>query len=258
MKYGYYDLDVNPPSFDFVQFMQYALHAGAEKVVFKRGKNGNKKAFGDTEDERFESIILPLVKLYGVGHEFVDKKPQEPPCYPLNLSSHAHDMNMTLLPPRPYPVKPSQEALERANDIFKGKRPIVVSLRRMTTTYHHGRNSGPDWERWAADHEAFIVEDYDQKKIPVDDRVAYYELASLNMGINSGLMALNILSLRPYLCLKMVNESYKVTSTKYLKSIGFQVGSVMPWADRTQKIIWNDKDDYQTIESEYQKYMKDQ
>lgn len=253
MNWAFYDLGVNPPSYDFVTFMQHALHNGAQAVLFKKGQNGNKKAFEDTEQERFETIILPLVKLYGIEHQIVDIAVGEY-CYP-DKTSHSHDVQLSKLPKKPFAVMPSQEALDRANDRFKGKRPIVISLRRMKLQYQHGRNSGPDWERWAADHDAFLIPDYDYEKVSIDDRVAYCELASLNMGINSGVSILFTMSLRPFLMLKMLNEDYKVTRARYLEQVGFPVGSQFPWSGKNQKFVWNSKDDYETLESEYQKYM---
>lgn len=262
MKWAYYELSVNPPSFDFVQFMQYALAAGAGGVVFKRGKHGhhsgsNEKAFGDSDEERLNTIILPLVERYGVEHKFVDA-PDGEYCYPPDLqTSHSHDLTIAKLPPKPFPVMPSQAALDRANDRFKGKRPIVMSLRRMARQFHHGRNSGPDWEKWGADHDVFLIPDYDQEKVSIDDRAAYCELASLNMGVNSGVAIIPMLSLRPFLIMKMVNTEYKVTSPWHFQRIGFPVGSQMPWSDKSQKIVWNSSDDYATIESEFQTYMSE-
>ena len=257
MNWALYDLGVNPPSFDYVPFMQLALKSGADGVRFKKGKNRNIKAFAQTEDERVRTIILPLVERYGLPHEFVDEV-EFLPCYPKNGPIHAHDLKIAELPPKPFPVMPSQQALDRANDLFKGKRPIVVTLRRMELQYQWGRNSGPDWEAWARDHDAFLIPDYDQGKTSIDDRAAYCELASLNMGVNSGVMILSLCSLRPFLCMKMLNNEYKVTHPAYLERIGFPVGSQLPWSGKNQKIVWNDKDDYQTIESEFQKYMSEQ
>jgi hypothetical protein len=150
---------------------------------------------------------------------------------------------------------PSQEALDRANDRMKGKRLMTVSLRNYR--YDKLRNSGKDWELWAEDHDAILIRDAFDEFISIDDRLALYELASLNLGVAAGHSALQYFSYRPCLIFKWLMEGCKVTSRWFQeKRVGWRVGSQFKWSGTRQKLLWHGKDEYAVIEREYQDYME--
>lgn len=259
MKWAVYDLSKNSPSFDFMNFMQPAITLGAEGVWIVNGLDPMKKCYGEAEAQEFrvQNIILPIIKLYGLQVERKDKRPKDEVVWPNDVcpQNEAHLFKWSIKLEKPHPVMPSQEALDKANDRMKGKRKLVVSLR----NYHYDkpRNSGPDWRRWAEDHDAILIPDAFEVPITIDDRLALYELASLNLGVAAGHTSLQYFSYRPCLVYKWIAEGSKVSSVSYQEGrVGWKVGSQFKWSGTKQKLIWHDKDTYGGIENEYQEYLK--
>ena len=90
----------------------------------------------------------------------------------------------------------------------------------------------------------------------LDQTLACYELASLNIGVHQGRGLLNWFSDRPYLTVKHILNEYKVMNLDWVtQNQGLSEGDQMPWAGPHQRLLWNSEDDYQTIEREYQRYV---
>lgn len=264
-RWAVYDLSVNPPAYDFLVFMQTALQEGANAVWFIPGFQIGVQTEGGEKEERrrLAHVALPICDLYGLKYEFGEWTGEHTSVWPDSrvrkivdgrlVKQRAHQIYWLKQVVKPFPVMPTQQALDRVNDKFKGKRPIVVTLR--TSRDRPLRNSGPDWKRWAADHDAVVLEDWCVSWMSIDDRVAHYELASLNIGSISGQLHLCILSERPYLALKVLNNHYKNDASKeWWEKNGFQVGEQMPWAGPHQRLVWNYEDDYASIEAEFLKF----
>lgn len=262
VKWAVYDLSKNSPSFDFMNFMQPALENGCTGVWLRDGLDPMKQVYGEAEKQelRVQNIILPIIKLYGLELHRTDK----PPAQKLEVvwpgknvtPGEAHLFGWSVRMDKPYPLMPSQEALDRANDRMKGQRKMTVSLRE----YHYDkpRNSGEDWRRWALDHDAILIEDAFKVPITIDDRLALYELASLNLGVAAGHTSLQYFSYRPCLVFKWIVEGSKVASVSYQeKRVGWKFGSQFKWSGKKQKLLWHGKDFYSTIEHEYQTYLKE-
>lgn len=261
MKWAIYDLYVNSPSYDFVTFANYAKHFGADAIWFRKGFNRQREVYGSDEAEkiRVQTIILPMCGMFGFKWAFNEGVPPAEMCvWPTDPDQQGacHRFRwLCVLDKGPCLPKIPQESLDRANDRFKGKRPILVIERKAG--YEPTRESGSDWRKWAADHEAYVLRDFAEDPIPLEDRFACYELASLNIGVNSGVMAPNYFSHRPYLALKWQPKNHKSSLDGYLeKKHKFPRGSQMPWATKAQKMVWNSDDDYETIEREFKLYME--
>src|SRR5690349_10134422 len=246
MRWAVYDLARHSPSFDFLTFIQGAFQAGAEGIWFKRGYQAGPYGGEEGQRKRVKTICFPICHMYRMPYALASHAP------PSVFDECGICVQKTLKSVRP--LEAGQAALDRANDRFRGRRPIVVSIRHCT--YQPERDSSPAWRRWAADHDAEIVEDWFDDPIPLEDRVACYQLASMNIGVSAGVQAINIYSYRPYLILKYLVEEVKASSTRYFKRMGWKPGEQMPWATKYQNIVWNNKDDYATIEVEYRAWLK--
>jgi hypothetical protein len=246
-----------------------ALTNGAEKVRFVRGEEiGIPTEGGEKEREgRLKNVAIPICEAYGIPYDFGGfLDPQEvvwpdKRCFKFTDKEgrvrkyRAHSLYWLKEIPKPIPVMPTPEALDKANDALKGKRPIVVTIRESRE--RSLRNSGPDWKRWAADHDAYVLDDWCVNGMSINERVGYYELARLNIGVVCGQMCLNYTSRRPYLALKALNTHYRHDMTpEWWDKHGWKVGEQIPWAWKDQKIVWNYVDDYDTIEKEFQSYME--
>lgn len=257
MRWALYDLRIGPPSFDFLTFLVLAKYHGANAVWIVPGLNAAKLAWYEKaeQDKRVESIVIPACKLYGMEYKIapLSGRPRDwdiawPPYAMSGKALHNGYMLGWLKSIRePEPFMPSVEAIKRAEPA-RGR--IVVHLRK--TRYQDSRNSGPDWERWAKDHDAYIVPD---EPMPLDDRVALHEVAKLNMGVNSGPMVLSEYSThRPYITLKMLAGEIS-TNVDFYAWQGWFHGEQFPWARSNQMLVWNKTDDYQSIEAAYQEWL---
>lgn len=261
-RWAVYDLRIGPPSFDFLTFLVMAKYHGATDIWIVPGLNEAKLGQYEREEQeqRVNSIVLPACKLYGMPYkvEPLHGSPKDhdfawPPYVGSGKALHNGYMVGWLKSIKaPEPFMPSQEALDKANDKLQGKR-IVVHLRK--TKYQDARNSSNDWRFWAAEHEAYVVED---EPIKLDDRCALHELATLNIGVNAGPMVLSEYSThRPYIILKKMAGEIS-TNADFYKWQGWYPGDQYPWAGKHQRLVWNAKDDYETIEAAYQEWRREQ
>lgn len=256
-RWAVYDLRICPPSFDFLTFLVLAKYHGATHVWLVPGVCEAKlfQYNAEEQERRVRSIVLPACKLYGMPYKIE------------HLHGSVRDWDLAWPPyvrstgkalgagymvgwlrsiKSPEPFMPSQEALERHKEL-RGR--IIVHKRH--TGYQTVRNSGPDWDRWAADHDAVVIGD---GKWTLGDRAAFHELASLNIGVNAGPMALSEYSThRPYITLKRLAGEVS-TNEEFFGLQGWYPGDQYPWSGKNQLIVWNDSDDYQSIEAAYQEW----
>ena len=259
MRWALYDLRLGPPSFDFLTFLVMAKYHGANAVWIVPGTNKAKLDWytPQEQDKRVESIVLPACKLYGMECKVapISGRPRDydfawPPYVRSGKALHNGYMFGWLRSIKePEPFMPSAEALAKARDKVRGR--IVVHLRH--TKYQDKRNSSDDWIWWAQDHNAYIVHDYEP--ITLDDRVALHEVAKLNIGVNSGPMVISAYSThRPYITLKLLAGEISTNADFYAWQ-GWYPGDQYPWAGKHQMLVWNQLDDYQSIEAAYQEWL---
>lgn len=240
-----------------------AKYHGANAVWLVPGLNEAKLEWYSLKEQesRVRSIVLPACDLYGMKYkvEPLHGSPKDwdfawPPyirCSQKSLGA-GYMFGWLRSIKSPEPFMPSQEALNKASDRLKGKE-IVVHLRK--TKYQDRRNSGPDWVRWAEDHNAYVLPD---EPISLNERAAIHELAKLNIGVNAGPMVLSEYSShRPYVILKKLAGEISTNEDFYAKQ-GWYPGDQYPWAGKNQRIVWNDSDDYKSIEAAYKKWLSEQ
>ena len=72
-------------------------------------------------------------------------------------------------------------------------------------------------------------------------RMALYERAYLNLGINNGPQGLCWMNDRTrYITFKMLSDSAPQTSVEYMRHLGFEIGVSLPFATPFQKWAWED------------------
>lgn len=259
MRWALYDLRSAPPSFDFLAFIVLAKYHGAQGVWFIPGICERKLDQYNVAEQkrRLETIVFALCDLYGMTYKVEPISGKHPKDFDLAWPPYAragaglgagYMIGWLRSIKAPEPIMPTQDGLNKAYDKLKNKK-IVCHLR--GTKYQGVRNSGPDWGKWAKDHDAYLLKD---EPISVDERVAFHELASLNIGVNAGPMALSEHSVhRPYLVLKKMAGEISTNIEFYAKQ-GWYPGDQYPWAGKHQRIVWDDRDDYEAIETAYKDY----
>jgi hypothetical protein len=74
-------------------------------------------------------------------------------------------------------------------------------------------------------------------------RMALYQRAYLNLGVNNGPMGLCWLNDQTrYITFKMLNEAAPQTRPEYMRFLGFEVGKSLPFATAWQQWVWEDDD----------------
>jgi hypothetical protein len=82
-------------------------------------------------------------------------------------------------------------------------------------------------------------------------RMALYERAHLNLGVNNGPMGLCWLNERTrYITFKMLTDAAPQATPEYMRHLGFEIGASLPGATPAQKWVWED-DDLSVIEREF-------
>jgi hypothetical protein len=74
-------------------------------------------------------------------------------------------------------------------------------------------------------------------------RMALYQRAYLNLGVNNGPMGLCWLNDRTrYITFKMLSEAAPHTTPEYMEFLGFKIGESLPFATPWQQWVWEDDD----------------
>jgi hypothetical protein len=83
-------------------------------------------------------------------------------------------------------------------------------------------------------------------------RMALYERAFINLGVNNGPMGLCWLNARTrYITLRMRTEAVPQTTLAYISSLGFEPYRSLPFATRFQKLLWDEPDTVDVIRREF-------
>ncbi|HTW52989.1 MAG TPA: hypothetical protein VME45_13950 [Stellaceae bacterium] len=94
---------------------------------------------------------------------------------------------------------------------------------------------------------------FPEAAVAVGLRMALYEHAFLNLGVNNGPMGLCWLNRRTrYLTFKMLSDAAQQTRADYMEFLGFELGKSLPFATPRQRWIWED-DTLEVIEREFAK-----
>jgi hypothetical protein len=170
--------------------------------------------------------------------------------------------------------RPALEAVDRwLGPRLRGRRLVVLTMRLYR--YMEARNSMlPEWAAFARslDPEKWlpvIVPDTNQTlDPPVPDfagidvfgeaawnlplRMALYQRAYLNLGVNGGPMGLCWLNAETrYVTFRMLTPSVPQTTLEYMQSFGFEPGRSLPFATEFQRWLWEEPDQAAVIRREF-------
>lgn len=82
-------------------------------------------------------------------------------------------------------------------------------------------------------------------------RLALYERAFLNLGVNNGPLLMGALAARTRLLVfKMITPSVPQTTEEFMRRLGFEIGGQLPFATPLQRFVWED-DRLPVIEREF-------
>lgn len=263
MRKAFYDFSVSPYSYDFVQFLAAARGMGCEHVVFVPGNRAYQKCSPYEQRFRMRNLLKPLAKLAG-GYTVCESRLEAsqmgdatwPLGYTVDKPVHGHMLGQVLRLGRARFLKASPEATKAVKTFLAGRRPVTITIREQAIKAPRNSNI-PAWIEvagWLKDRgldplfvpdtahpdRDFGFDSYKPASQDVDLRLALYEQASLNLGVNNGPMALCSFSKNPYRIFKMQTEACPETSAAFLKANSFPVGAQFPWKTADQRVIWED------------------
>jgi hypothetical protein len=159
-----------------------------------------------------------------------------------------------------------------------GRKPVIITLRQYQVD--PARNSDP--AAWTAFASGLDPEEYFPVFVPDTDhaheyafseykdfavfepaawsvglRMAIYELAYLNMFVNTGPNSLAVLSSRcRYIFFKVLVPNIALTSADFLQWLGFSPGETPNFATPYQKWLWSESDQLETLNREFTEMCK--
>lgn len=308
--YAFYDLKVQPVTFDFLWFLTGADLArrvnGLENVhvvIVPGPKDGLRE-----EDPAYEAVVDGDARRWRILNILVNSTVLLRACsgftvagsrteaagiltaaggahYPCGYEAAmptAHHPNDCLAPARrgvrPIGVLRATPQGLRYVDQFianysEGRRLVAITIR----DFAYGKDRNSDLKAWSAFARGLnpaiwwpvFVLDTERSLNPIPEaiagfrilpeapwnvslRMALYQRAWLNLGVNNGPKALCWLNDQSrYLTFKMVTPTVSQTTIAFNRSRGFEPGETLPFATAFQKWVWED-DTLDVIQREFQ------
>jgi len=191
-----YDLTRYPTTFDFAAWAVIAKTHGVDHVHF--GIDGPIAAWKYPEDvawKRFANILIPITKLAGMT--FSVGAMEDSPQFPY-LSGHVHQMYLKL--GRIEKLKPTLN-IEKSNY-------VTITLRDSFRNKHRNSNfeAWSMFEKWLRDRDidVIVLPECEDAPMNIEQRMAIYCGADMNMGVATGPMALCVFSDAPYCTLNQL------------------------------------------------------
>lgn len=289
MKRAFYDFAVSPYSFDFAIFLLCARSQECDEIVIVPGKRMVMGANGEvvefqkcTEGEqeyRLNNLILGLCpKAIVCGSRSEAKTLWHAECFPPGYTVDQpvawHTVGKILKEKKILPFAPTKEKLEAvAQDGYTHPKMVVITIRH--SRIKSGRNSNidewvkaADWMKMEGLYPVFVPDtdlpdeqfgehpSIKKAALDVQYRLALYEKAYLNVGVNNGPMALNMFSRRPMLYFRPITHGYHESTEQFWKANGVPVRSQLPWFNVLQRIIWEGTDDAENIRLNVERWLK--
>ena len=287
-KRAFYDFAVSPYSYDFAVFMICAQAQGCEEIVIVPGKrmmidkDGQIKEFQKCTPGEQEYRLNALIK--GLCPEAIVCQTRGeaqtlwsddcwPDGYTIDRPVAAHTIGNVLKQPKIMPFTAKPEKLEEVEkDGMTDPKMVVITIRH--SSIKSGRNSNieewikaADWMKSVGLKPVFVP-DTEQPEMKFGDhqsspkaaldvqyRLALYEKAYLNIGVNNGPMALNLFSRRPVLYFRPVTYGYYESTEQFWNANGIPVRSQLPWFSILQRIIWEGTDDFENIKLQVSRWL---
>lgn len=289
MKRAFYDFAVSPYSFDFAVFLMCAQSKECDEIVIVPGKRLIQRTDGSVvefqkctpgeQEYRLNNLILgicPKAIVCATREEATTLWHEGcfPDGYTVDRPVQAHTLGNVMSQLKIHPYMPTAEKLaEIERDGWKHEKLTTITIRH--THIKSARNShieewvkAADWMRTVGLDPVFIPDtelpeqgfgehpSCAKAALDVQYRLAMYEAAYLNLGVNNGPMgAFNLLSRRPMLYFRPVTHGYTESEEAFWKKNRVPVNSQLPWFTNLQRIIWEGVDDFANIKLQVERWL---
>jgi hypothetical protein len=226
----------HPTTFDFAAWLVVVKTLGCTHVRFIDGEIAAHKYPAEVAWKRFKHILRPLCGLMGMTHDLEYGGEGISPAYHYGTVAKVYEqLGEVALYPRLDPVIDGDY--------------VTVTLRKSFRNAY--RNASDDWERvidtlQQRGHRVIVVNDCEDKPIPMHVRASVYGNAVLNLGASNGPLALCHFSEAPYLTFNLIPRENGRYWVEHHARTGFPVGSQFAFRNERQKLVW-EPDDFEVI-----------
>lgn len=246
-----YDLSVMPTTFDFAVYAVMAKTLGYDAIHFAVGGMASWKYSEEIGWRRWANICIPICRLadikftvgakndflgdvlgYGTGHiETVYKK---------------------------------LGRIEKLKSVYEHPKRGYVTITMRESFRNQWRDSNRD--EWAKvgeylarrGEEIIVLEECEMQPLALEERMAIYCNAKMNLAVGNGPMVLCWLSEAPYLTFQLPRgpeKDYQALIHQWDK-LKFPIGSQLSFRNKMQEIVWG-PDDFDVIKERYEKLVGD-
>ncbi len=244
---GLYPLATHPTTFDFACWAVIAKTHGVNHVRFVvDGKICKLKYSEQIGWKRFGNILIPICDLAGL-------------TFSVGPAVEGREF--------PYLYGHLNKTYQRFGTIaklvagckFAGSGYITITLRQSFRNRYRNCNIQA-WEQFATvlmskKKKVYFIADKEAQSIPIEDRMAMYAGADMNLGVETGPMVLCHLSDAPYITMNMCpprpDNEPGYDMRKLLASSGFEIGGQLAFAKENQRLVWK-PDTYENIMEAYE------
>lgn len=243
-----YDLTREPTTYDFSSWCCYARTMGETHVHFIIDGPIAAWKYPDTVAwARFGTVLVPMTKLAGMTYSVGARERGNTYPYlagPLNTLYKEKGVIQKL--------KATREPASKGH--------VTITLRESFRNRY--RNSNMEawmrFEKWlcAKGEQVVVFPECEHAPINLEDRMAYYCAAKMNMGIANGPMSLCLYSDAPYISLNQTptppaGEKVQYDQIALLVKQGFPPGSQFAFRTPRQELVY-EPDDFENIVRRYE------
>lgn len=241
-----YDLSVMPTTFDFACTAVMAKTLGYEEIRFVVDKPMTAWKYPMKVGwKRWANILVPLCELADLSFSVGGKVEGDVLGY---TTGNVEEMFK----------KMGRISKLRSVIPFVPMGYVTITMRQSFR--NEWRNSSQDWVRVAEwlksrGEEVYVFEECEDSPIAIEQRMAVYCNAKMNLAVGNGPMVLCWLSEAPYLTFQLPKGPEKEYNqlVEQWNRMGFPIESQLSFRGERQEIVWG-PDDFDTVTSKYKKY----
>jgi hypothetical protein len=246
LKLALYDLSKNPTTYDFTVFAVVAKTLGYEEVRFLANDIGHytaRKYPPSIAWRRWANVCVPICGLAGLRFHVHTVREGDEFGYHTGAIVAVHQKTGKI------------SKLQAIKTPLSGH--VTITMRR--SNIHQWRDSNIEaWKKtkeWleARGETVIVLEDCEFAPLFVEQRMALYGSAKMNLSVGNGPMVLCWLSEAPYLSFQLphgTKEEEENLAAQW-KRLGFPVGSQLAFRNPRQEIVWG-PDDFDLIKEKYE------
>lgn len=241
-----YDLGKMPTTYDFAVFAVLAKTMSYAEIRFVVGM-AQWKYPADIGWKRWANICIPICKLAGLPFSVGGMMDGDTFGYGTGAIESLYQKTKRIVK-----LKPTFE--------YPRKGYVTITMRESFRNKWRDSNRS-EWAKigeWLAKRgeEVVVLEECERQPLCVEERMAIYANAKMNLAVGNGPMVLCWLSEAPYLSFQLpkpegFDKEYDHLVDQWTR-LGFPVGSQLSFRNEKQEIVWG-PDDFETVTAHYKK-----